>query len=46
MTSEVRELPTYEGVIGVEEFLDNFEKELPEQQRYEVMKWALNARPT
>ena len=31
MMTEARELPTYDGVIGVDEFLDKFENEIPKQ---------------
>ena len=31
MTTEARELPTYDGVTSVDEFLDKFESAVPEQ---------------
>jgi len=46
ITKEARELPIYDGVAAVDEFLDNFESTLPEQQRYGALEWALCATPT
>ena len=43
MTIEVRELPTYDGVTTVGEFLEKFESTVPKQQRVDVLKWELHA---
>lgn len=45
MTTEVRELPTYDELIAVDEFLSKFESAVPEQQRFNTLKWALRATP-
>ena len=44
--TEAKELPTYDGVTAVDEFLDNFESAVPEQQRYGALEWALRATPS
>lgn len=43
VTIEERELPTYDGVTVVDEFLDKFESVIPEQKRFNALKWALRA---
>ena len=46
MTTEARDLPTYDGLTSVEEFLNKFESEVPEQQWFDALKWALRVTPT
>ena len=35
----------YEGLNKVDEFLNKNEIEVPEQQRFDALKWALHAKP-
>lgn len=46
VSMEGRELPTYDGLSEVDNFLRKFEREVPEQQRFEVLKWVLCTMPT
>ncbi len=46
ITIEVRELPTYDGLIAVDEFLSKFESVVREQQRFDALKWVLHITPT
>jgi len=46
MTIEVRDLPMYDGLTEVDDFLNKFESEVLEQQRFDALKWALRATPT
>ena len=43
MTTYLRYLPMYDGLMMVDEFLKKFESEVPEQQRFDALKWALRA---
>jgi len=45
MTTEVRDLPMYDGLTMVDEFLNKFESEVLEQQRFDALKWALCTKP-
>jgi len=45
MTTKARELPTYDGVTTVDEFLEKFESTVPEQQQYGAIEWVLCATP-
>ena len=36
--TEAGELPTYDGKIGANEFLDTFERSIPKQQQYNAME--------
>ena len=45
VTTEARELPTYDGVTAVDEFLNKFESAVPEQKWFDVLKWVLSATP-
>ena len=45
VTIEARELPTYDGLTIVDEFLSKFESIVPEQQQLDALKWALRATP-
>jgi len=38
-----RELPMYDGLTVVDEFLIKFESTVPEHQRFDALKWALRA---
>lgn len=40
---EVRDLPMYDGLSGVDDFLNKFEREVPEQRRFDALKWVLRA---
>ena len=46
VTIEVRDLPTYDGLSEVDDFLNKFEKEVPERQHFDALKWVLYAMPT
>ena len=46
MSSEVRNLPTYDGLNDVDVFLDAFEREVPKKQHFEALDWALRTMPT
>lgn len=46
VTTEVRELPTYDGLTVVDEFLSKFESAVREQQQFIMLKWALHATPS
>lgn len=46
MSSEVRNLPTYDGMNDVDIFLDAFEREVPQKQRFQALDWALHATPS
>lgn len=35
----------YDGLTKVDEFLNEFESEVPEQQRFDALKWALHTTP-
>lgn len=43
VSSKVINLPTYDGLNDVDVFLNAFEKEVPEKQRFEDLDWALRA---
>ena len=45
MKTEVRDLPIYDGLTVVDEFLKIFERKVPEQKRFDALKWALHAMP-
>ena len=36
----------YDGLTAVDEFLNKFEREVSEHQRFDALKWALHATPT
>jgi len=46
VTSEVRKLPYYDGLINIVMFLDEFEREVPEDRRFQALELALRATPT
>ena len=46
MSSEVRNVPTHDGLNDVDIFLDAFEREVPKKQRFQALDWALRATPT
>ena len=35
----------YDGLSEVDDFLNKFEREVPEQQHFDALKWALRATP-
>lgn len=43
---EARDLPRYDGLIVVDEFLKKFKNAVPEQQQFGALKWALRTMPT
>ena len=43
VTTEVRDLTWYDGLTAVDEFLNKFEREVPKQQQFDALKWALRA---
>jgi len=45
VTTEVRDLPMYDALSELDDFLKNFEREVPEQQSFNALKWALWATP-
>lgn len=45
VSAEVRNLPTYDGLSDVDAFLNIFEREVLEHQRFEALKWVLRAMP-
>lgn len=45
VTTEVRDLPMYNRLTAVDEFLNNFEREVLEKQHFDALKWALRATP-
>jgi len=45
MLSEVRNLPTYDGLTEVDTFLDAFEREVLEKQCFQALDWVLCATP-
>ena len=45
VTTKARELPKYDGLTMVDEFLNKFEDAVPEQQWFDALKWALRATP-
>jgi len=46
MTTMARELPTYDGLTAMDEFLRKFESTVPEHQWFDALKWALHVMPT
>jgi len=46
MIIEVRDLPMYDGLIVVGDFLNKFEREVPKKQCFNSLKWVLHATPT
>lgn len=45
VTAQDRDLPTYDGLTVVDEFLNKFESAVPEHQRFDALKWALRVTP-
>lgn len=45
VVTKVRDLPTYDGLSEVDDFLNRFERELSKQQRLDTLRWVLNAMP-
>jgi len=43
METEERDLPMYDRLTEVDDFLNKFERELPEQHHFDALKWALCA---
>ena len=41
VTTKARDLPMYDGLTVVDEFLNKFESAVPEQQWFNALKWAL-----
>lgn len=45
VSTEVRDLPNYDEVSHMDEFLNKFEREVSEQKCFEALKWVLRATP-
>jgi len=45
VSSEVWKLPYYDGLTDVDTFLDEFEREVPKDHRFQALELALHARP-
>jgi len=43
--TEVRDLPTYDGISEVDTFLNKFEREVLKKQRFQALNWVLCATP-
>ena len=43
VSTKVRYLPTYDGLSEVDTFLDKFEREVLERQRFQALNWVLRA---
>jgi len=41
----VRDLPMYDELSEVDDFLNRFEREVPKQQCFKALKWLLRATP-
>ena len=46
VSSEVRNLPHYDGLTDIDHFLDEFEREFLEKHRFQALDWALRTTPT
>jgi len=46
LSTDVRDMPTYDGLSEVDTFLDKFEREVPEKQRFQALNWVLRPTPT
>ena len=46
VATEVRDLPTYDGLSEVDDLLKKIEREVPVQQQFDALKWALRTTPT
>lgn len=45
VTAQVRDLPTYDGLKMVDEFLHQYESAVPENQRFDALKCVLCVSP-
>lgn len=45
LSTEMMDLPTYDGLSEVDAFLDQFEREVPEKQCFEALNWVLRTTP-
>jgi len=43
VATEVRDLPMDDGLSEVDDFLNKFEREVPEQECFDALKWVLQA---
>jgi len=43
VTTEEINLPMYDGLTTLDEFMNDFEIKVPEQQWFDALKWALHA---
>jgi len=46
MAIDVRDIPMYDGLSEVDDFLNKFERYVLEQQRFDALKWVLCDMPT
>lgn len=44
--TEVRDLPMYDGLNEVDDFLNKFKIKVPEKQHFSALKWLLQDTPT
>ena len=45
MSTELRDLPTYDGLGEVDSFFDRFEREVLEKKCFQALNWVLRAMP-
>ena len=45
ISTKVRDLPTYDGLSEVDSFMNRFEIEVLEQQRFNSLKWVICVMP-
>ena len=45
VATEVRDLPTYDGLSEVDDFLNKVKREVPKQQHFNALKWVLRDTP-
>lgn len=46
VSTEVRKIPHYDGLTDVDLFLDEFEREVPEEHRFQALELTLRATPS
>ena len=46
MSTEVRDMPTYDGLNEVDTFLDAFERKVLEKKRFQALDWVMCATST
>ena len=43
--TEIKDIPSFDGLADVKEFLQQFEQEIPHEQRMEAIDFAVRATP-